>query len=68
MARAIFDDLVQKGLAEWTTKDKKKLLIFWKPLEEWADAIYEWVRIADIVGSVTGCRGVNHRCRRKKAA
>jgi len=34
--------LIDKEVAEWTDRRKRQLRIYWKPLEDWADFIYEW--------------------------
>jgi hypothetical protein len=34
--------LIDKEVAEWTDKRKRQLRIYWRPLEDWADIIYEW--------------------------
>ncbi|MBE0526625.1 MAG: hypothetical protein IH631_06755, partial [Candidatus Thorarchaeota archaeon] len=34
--------LIDKEVAEWTDKKRRQLRVYWKPLEDWADIIYEW--------------------------
>jgi len=34
--------LIDKEVAEWSDRRKRQLRIYWKPLEDWADLIYEW--------------------------
>ena len=34
--------LIDKEVAEWSDRRKKQLRVYWKPLEDWADLIYEW--------------------------
>jgi hypothetical protein len=34
--------LIEKEVAEWADKRKRQLRIYWKPLEDWADLIYDW--------------------------
>jgi len=34
--------LIDKEVAEWTDRRKRQLRVYWKPLEDWADHIYEW--------------------------
>jgi hypothetical protein len=34
--------LIDKEVAEWSDKRKRQLRIYWKPLEDWADLIYDW--------------------------
>lgn len=40
--RAIADVLVEKEVAEWRDKKKRQLRVYWKPLEDWADILYQW--------------------------
>ncbi len=40
--RKIADVLVDKEVAEWRDRMKRQLRIYWKPLEDWADLIYQW--------------------------
>jgi len=40
--RVIAQGLIEKEVAEWTDKKQRQLRIYWRPLEEWADMIYEW--------------------------
>jgi hypothetical protein len=34
--------LIDKEVAEWSDKRRRQLRIYWKPLEDWADLIYDW--------------------------
>jgi hypothetical protein len=34
--------LVDKEVAEWIDKKKRQLRVYWKPLEDWADILYQW--------------------------
>ena len=34
--------LIEKEIAEWIDRRKRQLRVYWKPLEDWADAIYAW--------------------------
>ena len=34
--------LIEKEVAEWSDRRKRQLRVYWKPLEDWADHIYEW--------------------------
>ena len=34
--------LIDKEVAEWSDRRKRQLRVYWKPLEDWADLIYEW--------------------------
>lgn len=34
--------LIDKEVAEWTDRRKRQLRVYWRPLEDWADYIYEW--------------------------
>ncbi|MFW9771134.1 MAG: hypothetical protein ACFFEO_03065 [Candidatus Thorarchaeota archaeon] len=38
----IAQELVDKKQAEWLSKSKEKLRIYWKTLDNWAEEIYEW--------------------------
>ena len=38
----IADELVNKEQAEWLSKSKEKLRVYWKSLDNWAEEIYEW--------------------------
>lgn len=38
----IAQELVDKNQAEWLSKSKEKLRIYWKTLDNWAEEIYEW--------------------------
>jgi hypothetical protein len=40
--KAIASVLVEKEVAEWRDKKKRQLRIYWKPLEDWADILYQW--------------------------
>ncbi|MFX1483705.1 MAG: hypothetical protein ACFFCP_11035 [Promethearchaeota archaeon] len=40
--KRIGETLVEKEVAEWMDKKKRQLRIYWKPLEDWADLIYQW--------------------------
>jgi hypothetical protein len=40
--RQIASVLVDKEVAEWRDKKKRQLRIYWKPLEDWADLLYQW--------------------------
>ena len=39
----IAEELVIKEQAEWLSKSKEKLRVYWKSLDNWAEEIYEWV-------------------------
>jgi hypothetical protein len=34
--------LIDKEVAEWVDKKKRQLRVYWKPLEDWADLLYQW--------------------------
>lgn len=34
--------LIDKEVAEWSDRRKRQLRVYWRPLEDWADLIYEW--------------------------
>ncbi|MCK5152273.1 MAG: hypothetical protein KAQ65_10540, partial [Candidatus Thorarchaeota archaeon] len=40
--RLIGDTLVEKEVADWLDRGRRQLRIYWRPLEEWADIVYEW--------------------------
>ena len=40
--KEIAQALVDKKQAEWLTKSKEKLRIYWKTLDNWAEEIYNW--------------------------
>lgn len=39
----IAEELINKEQAEWLSKSKEKLRVYWKSLDNWAEEIYEWV-------------------------
>lgn len=40
--KAIATVLVDKEVAEWIDKKKRQLRVYWRPLEDWADILYQW--------------------------
>ena len=40
--KAIAAVLVDKEVAEWQDKKKRQLRVYWRPLEDWADILYQW--------------------------
>ncbi len=38
----IAEELINKEQAEWLSKNKEKLRVYWKSLDNWAEDIYEW--------------------------
>jgi len=40
--RKIGTILVDKEVAEWKERKKRQLRVYWKPLEDWADLVYQW--------------------------
>jgi hypothetical protein len=38
----IAEELVNKEQAEWLSKSKEKLRVYWKSLDNWAEEIYDW--------------------------
>jgi hypothetical protein len=40
--KEIAQELVDKKQAEWLSKSKEKLRIYWKSVDNWAEEIYEW--------------------------
>jgi len=39
---AIAEELINKEQAEWLSKSKEKLRVYWKSLDSWAEEIYDW--------------------------
>ncbi|MHA1678800.1 MAG: hypothetical protein ACTSUX_09490 [Promethearchaeota archaeon] len=42
--KIIAQTLVEKKQAEWLSKSKEKLRVYWKSLDNWAEEIYEWAK------------------------
>ncbi len=40
--KTIAQVLIEKEVAEWSDRRKRQLRVYWRPLEDWADLIYEW--------------------------
>ena len=40
--RDIAEVLVNKEVAEWVDKKRRQLRVYWRPLEDWADIVYQW--------------------------
>lgn len=40
--RDIAEVLVNKEVAEWVDKKRRQLRVYWRPLEDWADILYQW--------------------------
>jgi len=40
--KEIADELVEREKAEWLSKSKEKLRVYWKSLDNWAEEIYQW--------------------------
>ncbi|MBY8997575.1 MAG: hypothetical protein KGD60_07575 [Candidatus Thorarchaeota archaeon] len=40
--KAIAAVLVDKEVAEWRGKKMRQLRVYWRPLEDWADSLYQW--------------------------
>lgn len=40
--KEIAEELVNKAQAEWLSKSKEKLRVYWKSLDNWAEEIYDW--------------------------
>jgi len=38
----IAEELIKKEQAEWLSKSKEKLRVYWKSLDNWAEEIYDW--------------------------
>lgn len=48
----ISESLVKRKMAEWLDKKKKKLRVYWRSLEAWADEIIDWIKQTPITGPV----------------
>eukprot|EP00898_Chlorokybus_atmophyticus_P005930 jgi/Chlat1/6338/Chrsp44S05905 len=46
------DALVAEGRAEWLDKSRRKCLVLWRTVDEWANIIYTWVRDSALADSV----------------
>ncbi|MFW9979213.1 MAG: hypothetical protein ACFFEJ_14100 [Candidatus Thorarchaeota archaeon] len=40
--RLIGQTLVDKEVADWLDRGRRQIRIYWRPLEDWADIVYEW--------------------------
>ncbi|MFX1569493.1 MAG: hypothetical protein ACFFCV_14115 [Promethearchaeota archaeon] len=40
--REIAEELINQNQAEWLTKSKESLRVYWKTLEAWSDEIWKW--------------------------
>jgi hypothetical protein len=40
--KEIAEELISQNQAEWLSKEKDKLRVYWKTLEAWSDDIYNW--------------------------
>ncbi|MFW9818206.1 MAG: hypothetical protein ACFFE5_01255 [Candidatus Thorarchaeota archaeon] len=40
--KEIAEELISQNQAEWLSKEKDKLRVYWKTLEAWSDEIYNW--------------------------
>jgi DNA repair exonuclease SbcCD ATPase subunit len=40
--KEIAEELITQNQAEWLSKEKDKLRVYWKTLEAWSDDIYNW--------------------------
>ena len=40
--KAFAEVLIDKEVAEWVDKKKRQLRVYWRPLEDWADIVYQW--------------------------
>jgi len=40
--KELAEELVNKEQAEWLSKSKEKLRVYWKSLDNWAEDIYDW--------------------------
>jgi hypothetical protein len=44
--KIIGDRLNEKDVAVWLDKKKRQLRIYWRPLEAWADIVFEWALVS----------------------
>ncbi|CAF5053011.1 unnamed protein product, partial [Rotaria sp. Silwood1] len=49
----LLEELRSRGNIEWEDKNKRRCLILWKSLEEWAKTVYQWITSRGMNG--TGC-------------
>jgi hypothetical protein len=42
--KLIAEELVEQDLAEWFSRKKKKLRVYWKSLDAWASEIFKWAK------------------------
>ena len=40
--KTIAEVLVDKEVAEWRDRKKRQLRVYWRPLEDWTDILYQW--------------------------
>lgn len=40
--KVLAETLISQEIAEWLDSKHRQLRVYWKPLEDWADRIYEW--------------------------
>lgn len=40
--RLIGESLISKKVADWLDRGRRQLRVYWKPLEDWADEVYDW--------------------------
>jgi len=40
--KELAEELINKEQAEWLSKSKEKLRVYWKSLDNWAEDIYDW--------------------------
>ncbi len=40
--KIVTQKLVEKEVAEWVDKKERQLRVYWRPLEDWADILYQW--------------------------
>ncbi len=40
--KEIAEELISQNQAEWLSKEKDRLRVYWKTLEAWSDEIYKW--------------------------
>ncbi|CAF3744850.1 unnamed protein product [Rotaria sp. Silwood1] len=48
----LLEELRSRGNIEWEDKNKRRCLILWKSLEEWAKTVYQWITSRGMNGTV----------------
>ncbi|XP_015792551.1 vacuolar protein-sorting-associated protein 25 [Tetranychus urticae] len=48
----IFENMKEKGVADWSDKNKSSVFIYWNTPEAWANLIYHWVYNVGYINNV----------------